>query len=265
MPGKPKPALLVGTPDAPIPAKFSALVRLHYLPGMDRDSCPAVVCCGGRMEFHGRALVPLLGEAEPDGRSRIKCGRAGRGGRGLEGGRPGHRHQHPPAAGVWPERRKPFGEASQTEERRVVAANSRGPGPAPGDARVLRLDRPLQFEHHAEGNYRAEVANLSRNVVVESADPASIRGHTMYHRHSTGSLGYAEFRHLGKKDILGRYALHFHLCGDTMRGSLVQGLSIWDSHNRWLTVHGTQYLVVRDCVGYRRRARVLPGRRDRGR
>ena len=24
----------------------------------------------------------------------------------------------------------------------------------------------------------------------------------------------------------------------------------WDSANRWLTIHGTNYLVVRDCVGY---------------
>ena len=50
--------------------------------------------------------------------------------------------------------------------------------------------------------------------------------------------------------MLGRYSLHFHLCGDTMRGSSVVGASIWDSHNRWLTIHGTNYLVVRDCVGY---------------
>ena len=28
------------------------------------------------------------------------------------------------------------------------------------------------------------------------------------------------------------------------------GASIWDSHNRWITIHGTNYLVVRDCVGY---------------
>ncbi len=50
--------------------------------------------------------------------------------------------------------------------------------------------------------------------------------------------------------MLGRYSLHFHLCGDTMRGSSVVGASIWDSGNRWLTIHGTNYLVVRDCVGY---------------
>jgi hypothetical protein len=50
--------------------------------------------------------------------------------------------------------------------------------------------------------------------------------------------------------VLGKYALHFHLCGNTMRGSSVIGASIWDSKNRWLTIHGTNYLVVRDCVGY---------------
>ncbi len=76
------------------------------------------------------------------------------------------------------------------------------------------------------------------------------RGHTMYHRFSSGSISYAEFRHLGKENVLGRYALHFHLVGDTMRGSSVVGASIWDSANRWLTIHGTNYLVVRDCVGY---------------
>jgi len=30
----------------------------------------------------------------------------------------------------------------------------------------------------------------------------------------------------------------------------VIGASIWDSGNRWLTIHSTNYLVVRDCVGY---------------
>ena len=35
-----------------------------------------------------------------------------------------------------------------------------------------------------------------------------------------------------------------------MRGASVIGASFWDSGNRWLTVHGTNYLVVRDCVGY---------------
>ena len=37
-------------------AAYSARIRLHYLEGMDRKSCPAVVCCGGRMDFHGAPL-----------------------------------------------------------------------------------------------------------------------------------------------------------------------------------------------------------------
>ncbi len=51
--------------------------------------------------------------------------------------------------------------------------------------------------------------------------------------------------------MLGKYSLHFHLVGASMRGSSVIGASIWDSGNRWITIHGTDYLVVRDCVGYR--------------
>ena len=39
--------------------------------------------------------------------------------------------------------------------------------------------------------------------------------------------------------------------GDTMRGSQILGASIVDSHNRWVTIHGTEYLVVRDCVGFK--------------
>jgi len=35
----------------------------------------------------------------------------------------------------------------------------------------------------------------------------------MYHRRSAGSISYAEFRHLGKEGIKGKYSLHFHLLG----------------------------------------------------
>jgi hypothetical protein len=51
--------------------------------------------------------------------------------------------------------------------------------------------------------------------------------------------------------VLGRYSIHFHLVRDSMRGASVIGASIWDSGNRWITIHGTDYLVVRDCVGYK--------------
>src|SRR5262249_23189488 len=51
-----RPALLVGTPDKPVVAGHTALIRLTYVEGMDREKCPAIVCCGGRMDFHGSPM-----------------------------------------------------------------------------------------------------------------------------------------------------------------------------------------------------------------
>ena len=79
----------------------------------------------------------------------------------------------------------------------------------------IEFEQPLELQHLGTGDYRAEVANLSRNVIFESADPKGVRGHTMYHRNSAGSISYVEFRHLGKEGILGKYSIHFHLVGDT--------------------------------------------------
>src|SRR3954470_8160541 len=42
--GHPKPALEVGTPDRPIGAGHTALIRLTYVSGLDRQTCPAIVC-----------------------------------------------------------------------------------------------------------------------------------------------------------------------------------------------------------------------------
>jgi hypothetical protein len=236
-----RPALEVGSPEQPIDAKHTATIRLAYSDGLDRKSCPSIICCGGRMDFHGaplsRTWVKLGADARPKDTSvtlaetvtgwrvgdrlLITATQVDRNEMGTR--RPGKSN------------RKVF-----TEERTLKAV----------DGARLVLDRPLTHAHAGSGPFRGAVANLSRNVVVESADPARARGHTMYHRHSAGAISYAEFRHLGMEGVLGRYPIHFHLCGDTMRGSYVQGASVWDSGNRWVTVHGTSYLVVRDCVGY---------------
>jgi hypothetical protein len=246
----PRPALLVGTPERPIPAGHSATIRLTAVEGLDPESFPAIVCCGGLMEFHGapmpRTWTKLSKTAGP-GEATVVVPAAD-----VEGWRPGDRvivtGTTRQFARNGQRRTTSVAERPSTEERLVTEIGRRHDDS--GDL-PIGLDRPLELEHQAEGDYRAELANLSRNVVVESAEPDGVRGHTMYHRHSAGSISYAEFRHLGKRGVLGRYSLHFHLLGDTMRGSSVIGASIWDSHNRWITVHGTDYLVVRDCVGYK--------------
>jgi hypothetical protein len=233
-------ALEVGTAAEPIPAAHTALIRLTYFAGADKDSLPAIVCCGGRMDLHGAPLSQTwtrLASPAKKGANAISLLDS------VSGWRVGDRIIVT-ATTRQNKLQKTFRtstrDSTQTEERSIAAI----------DGSTLTLDRPLAFDHTAEGNYRADVANLSRNVIVESADPAKARGHTMYHRNSTGSISYAEFRHLGKESVLGRYSLHFHLAGDSMRGSSVIGATIWDSGNRWITIHGTNYLVVRDCVGY---------------
>ncbi|MDB4404283.1 hypothetical protein N9154_02990 [Akkermansiaceae bacterium] len=71
-----------------------------------------------------------------------------------------------------------------------------------GDPAQIALDHALENSHAATGKkYRCEVANLPRNVTVESADPEGVRGHTMHHRHSAGSVSYARFDHHVYKNL----------------------------------------------------------------
>lgn len=230
-PNVPRPALEVGTPERPIDAKHKAVIRLHYIDGMNKESCPAIICCGGRMDFHGtpmsRTWVKLGDTAKPFDNSVTLAEK-------VDGWKVGD-------VIVVTATQQGYKETGLSEERTVTAI----------DGQKLTLDKPLQQEHLGIGDTRGEVANLSRNVIVESADPDGERGHTMYHKNSAGAISYAEFRHLGKKNVLGRYSVHFHVCGETMRGSYVIGASIHDSHNRWLTIHGTNYLVARDNVGFK--------------
>jgi len=247
----PTPELLIGTDEIPIESGRKCLIRLHAISGTDPASWPAIVCCGGRMEIHGaplnRTWVKLSRTADV-GASRLFLADA------VEGWNHGDMlvitgtARQEPSAGVQTEHvtDRPMSEIRYLSTVRDAAS---GASMTSGAKSVLQLDDELAVGHRG-GEYSAEVANLTRNVVVESAEPESARGHTMYHHGSRGSISYAEFRHLGKDGVLGRYPIHFHLAADSMRGSSVVGASIWDSHNRWLTIHGTQYLVVRDNVGY---------------
>lgn len=235
----PRAALEVGTPNDPIPAKFTALIRLTYFPGTHKESLPALVCCGGRMDLHGSPLSHAwtrLGATAKKGDVTVTLSEKTIGWKtGAKVILTATKHDYGTGSTFRVDRQV------QTEERTVKSIDADG---------RLTLDQPLEHEHRGVGEFRGAVANLSRNVIIESAEPRGVRGHTMYHRGSSGAISYAEFRHLGKENVLGRYSIHFHLCGNTMRGSYVLGASIWDSHNRWVTIHGTNYMIVRDCVGY---------------
>ncbi|HLX60837.1 MAG TPA: G8 domain-containing protein [Planctomycetota bacterium] len=235
--GGERAALEAGTLDAPIPQAVTARIRLHYLPGMDKNDGPALVCCGGRMDFHGAPMSRTwlhLGRIAAAGSSEIVLSEP------VTGWRVGDEILI--TGSSYKEGARLRNAADSPSETRHIAKI---------DGTSIQLDAPLKQTHAGGGEFSAEAANLSRNVVVESADPDGVRGHTMYHKRSEGGISYARFAFLGKEGVLGRYAIHYHLCGATMRGSSVIGVAIVDSLNRWVTIHGTQYLVVRDCVGYK--------------
>jgi hypothetical protein len=112
------------------------------------------------------------------------------------------------------------------------------------------LRRPLRFQHDGVAPTQTEVALLSRNVLITSKDPAK-RGFTMFHRGAQGSISYAVFRSLGAEGQLGKYPIHFHQVGDTMAGAFVKGVAVWDSGNRFITVHSTQGVRLSRNVGYK--------------
>ncbi len=165
--GAARPALEVGTSDHPIAADAVANIRLVLFEGMDRETSPAIVCCGGRMDFHGapmRRTWVKLGRALKKGDTTVSLAEP------VTGWRVGDRvivtatqrdrlelGTLRPGAG---------GRRSFTEERILTGQ----------DAQALTLDQPLAHPHESRGDYRGEVANLSRNVVIESADPMRTAG-----------------------------------------------------------------------------------------
>lgn len=241
----PQPAALeIGTAEHPLPAGVTATVRLVYFDGMDTDALPALVDCGGRMDLHGA----------PMSRTWIKLGAPAKAGSDSI-------TLAEPVTGWSTGDQVILTSGTSDEDEGESIKRLKGDAlEAPGldtcritsiDGATIKLDHNLKYAHRADTDGTCEAANLSRNVVVESADllPAH-RGHTMYHRNSTGGISYAEFRHLGKTGVLGKYPIHFHLVRDGFRGSGVIGASIWDSGNRFMAIHGTDYLLVRDCVGF---------------
>ncbi len=96
-----------------------------------------------------------------------------------------------------------------------------------------------------------EVALLSRNVILTSKYPNSVQnGHTLVMAGARVGLSHTEFRRLGDLGCLGRYPIHFHMMGDSSRGTRVLGVSIWRSDNNFLNIHGSNGITIEDSVGY---------------
>jgi hypothetical protein len=150
----------------------------------------------------------------------------------------------------------------------------------------LRLQQAAQYDHlgarDAAGKlaFLPHVANLSRNVVLRSENPAGVRGHTMLIGRAEIDIRYVEFRDLGRTTNAAvnntlfhdgghayqigtnqesRYPIHLHhLIGPREIPAnghqyTIQGNSVHSSVSnlKWgITIHGSHYGLVDQNVVY---------------
>ena len=168
---------------------------------------------------------------------------------------------------------------SQTEELTLQGVSASG--------LVLTLASPLRF-HHFGGRDQAghveffpHVANLTRNVIIRSANPNGTRGHTFFTQKAAVDIRYVLFRDLGRTTTLrlnntttsggqvthvgtnqiGRYPWHMHhVFGPTpalangyqftFLGNAVDGGSVTHNFKWGITVHDSHYGLVQENVVY---------------
>lgn len=103
-------------------------------------------------------------------------------------------------------------------------------------------------------DFAVEVALLSRNIVFEgdTDDSDSLMGAHFMVMHTPDVdqlIEGIEFVNFGQQGILGKYPIHFHMCGN-VEGALVARNSIRQSNQRCVVVHGTHKLRMTDNVAY---------------
>lgn len=109
---------------------------------------------------------------------------------------------------------------------------------------------------------RAEVVNLSRNIVIQGADDGDWSNHgfgvhvMVMGRQSIAQVDGVEIRRCGQRRAVGRYPFHWHMLsyggnghfrGDAAPGAhYLRNASVHASENRAVTVHGTCGVQVHD-------------------
>jgi hypothetical protein len=168
-------------------------------------------------------------------------------------------------------------DALESEQRTIVAINGN----------TVILNQALSYTHWGEapdayGQYqldmRAEVGNLSRNIVIKSSenqerilpgfDPNSFNaqgqqngdgrrlesgrfgGHMMFMPGTRVELQNIEVTQLGQQGVLGRYPVHWHLNQDTSRGSFIRNSSVHNNFQRGVVVHQSNGIGVDANVIY---------------
>ncbi|CAI7857081.1 unnamed protein product, partial [Closterium sp. NIES-54] len=134
---------------------------------------------------------------------------------------------------------------------------------------IISLYRPLKHSHDGERNavrdgfggtvdVRAEVALLTRNIVIQGVHEQPPYqydgGHFMVYMTRTPQVIHGvQFKGLGNQGSLGKYPIHFHVCGNAKRRFLVHKNVILESKQRCIVVHATSRVTIVDNVAYETR------------
>lgn len=119
------------------------------------------------------------------------------------------------------------------------------------------VPHPLSPALNAAGRrIGAEVFNLTRNVRVVGLEGQ--RAHVFVRSTRPQTIRHALLRYLGPQQsrdvVLGRYALHIHMCGDGSVGSDVTGVVVRDAGAHAFVAHLSNGVTFTDCVTHNTRS-----------
>jgi hypothetical protein len=143
------------------------------------------------------------------------------------------------------------------------------PHDAPRDtrARPWQLGDEVPCTTFAGETYCAEVANLTRDVVIQGTEDG--QSHIFIRSTQPQTIRHAVLRHMGPNGDNdsptpgmsepdsgpccpdGRYAIHFHHAQEGSRGSVVEGVVIRDTGDHAFVPHESNGILFRDTVAFK--------------
>jgi len=141
--------------------------------------------------------------------------------------------------------------AAETERRTLKALEDGG--------KTAVLDAPLRYNHGGVAPITAEVASLSRNIVIRGEDSCKDRDNAL--SKEAGKCGHfvinhtplahrvcsVEITNMGQSFTTGRYPLHLHFLGSAPEVE-IKSNAVHDNHQRGIVVHATSDTLVEENV-----------------
>ena len=137
----------------------------------------------------------------------------------------------------------------QNEIRKIVAISTG----VKYNSSVIKVDRPLSYEHYAGPEYQGEVALLSRRfrLIGENSGKDYFGGHVMVHNTTgIGRFSGVQGENMGQLNTMGRYPFHLHLIGENGKNSFIQDCLVTNSNFRAYTLHGVNNTRLSRSVAY---------------